>query len=63
MAAEAVTFRASFPAIQSAIKIAGGGEGMRIQLDIPESEMAQAVRLLGMREMVLKVTVKPDGQR
>ena len=60
-APHAITFRASFPAIQSAIKITGDGGGMRIQLDIPESEMAQAVGLMLMRQMVVKVTVEPDG--
>lgn len=55
-----VTFRASFPAIQSAIKIAGDGSGMRVQLDIPETEMANAVRLLAWRENVLVVTVTAD---
>lgn len=51
-----VEFLASFPAIQSAIKV--GQDGMRIQLDIPESEMGNAVRLLMMRDQVLKVTVE-----
>lgn len=61
-AKESISFRASFPTIQTAIKITGDGGGMRIQLDIPETEMAQAVRLLVMRQMVLKVTVEPDEQ-
>ena len=54
------TFLASFPCIQSAIKIDGGGNGMRIQLDVPESEMSEAVKLLMWREVVLRVTVGPD---
>ena len=33
---------------------------MRVQLDIPEPEMAEAVKLLAWREMVLRVTVEPD---
>lgn len=53
---EPVTFLASFPPIQSAIK--AGQDGMRIQLDIPESEMANAVELLAMRNVVLRVTVE-----
>lgn len=52
---EPITFLASFPPIQSAIKV--GQDGMRIQLDIPEIEMANAVELLAMRNVVLKVTV------
>lgn len=51
-----VTFLASFPPIQSAIKI--GQDGMRIQFDIPETEMASAVRLLALRDVVLRVTVQ-----
>lgn len=60
--AEPIRFRASFPAIQSAIKITGDGGGMRIQLDIPESEMADAVKLLVLRQVVLVVTVEADEQ-
>ena len=57
-----VTFLAAFPPIQSAIKITGAGDGMRIQLDIPESEMANAIELLAWRQRVLKVTVElEDG--
>lgn len=53
-------FLASFPPIQSAIKIYGDKQGMRIQLDIPESEMADAVSLLQWRERVLRVAVEPE---
>ena len=53
-----ITFLASFPAIQSAIKV--GDLGMRLQFDVPESEMAQAVRLIGLRDRVLRVTVEPE---
>lgn len=56
MADKAVTFLASFPPIQSAIKI--GQDGMRIQFDVPETEMAQAVNLLALRDVVLRVTVQ-----
>jgi len=53
-----IVFLASFPPIQSAIKIYGSNDGMRIQLDIPESEMGQAVQLLALRDKVLKVTIE-----
>ena len=57
-----VTFLAAFPPIQSAIKVTGAGDGMRIQLDIPESEMANAIELLAWRQRVLKVTIElEDG--
>jgi hypothetical protein len=55
-----VKVHASFPAIQSALKRSGDGGGMRIQLDIPESDMAQAVMLLAMTQVVLKVTIEID---
>jgi len=59
-----VTFLAAFPSIQSAIKITGAGDGMRIQLDVPESQMGNAIELLAWRQRVLKVTVEveQDGQ-
>ena len=57
---ESASFRAAFPAIQSAIKVYGDRQGMRIQLDIPESEMGEALQMLMWREMVLKVTVEPE---
>ena len=60
---ESTTFKASFPPIQSAIKVYGHTNGMRIQLDIPETEMAEAIKLLAWRERVLMVTVGPDDGR
>lgn len=60
--AEKVSFAAAFPPIQSAIKITGDGGGMRIQLDIPESEMAEAVKLMLYRQVPLKITVEPYEQ-
>jgi hypothetical protein len=56
----AATFKASFPAIQSAIKL--GDDGMRITLDIPESEMANALALIAMRNQVLSVTIAVEKQ-
>jgi hypothetical protein len=63
---EPVVFRASFPPIQTAIRRDGSGGGMRISLDIPETEMAQAVMLLALVQERLLVTIeiaqdKPDG--
>ena len=57
---DAASFLAAFPAIQSAIKVYGDRQGMRIQFDIPESEMGEAVKLLMWREQVLRVTVEPE---
>ena len=55
------TFRANFPQALAAIKVSGDGGGMRIQLDIPESDMGEAVKLLLMRQMVVRVTIEPDA--
>lgn len=54
------SFRASIPPIMSGIKT--GGDGMRVQFDIPESDMGEAVKLLTMRGKRLRVTVEllPD---
>jgi hypothetical protein len=49
-------FRASIPPIMSGIKT--GGDGMRVQFDIPESDMGEAAKLLAMRGKVLRVTVE-----
>lgn len=51
-----VTFAASLPEIQSAISI--GGDGGRIKLDVPETEMAALVQLAAYgRGKVLLVSV------
>jgi len=57
------SFLCSIPPIMSGIKT--GGDGMRVQFDIPESEMGEAVKLLAMRGERLKVTVevvRDDGK-
>ena len=58
---EAASFLAAFPAIQSAIKVYGDKQGMRIQFDVPESEMGEALKLLMWRERVLRITVEPEA--
>lgn len=55
MADEPIVFMASFPPIQSAIKIDGQG-GARIQLDIPESEMGNFIGAMMWRGRVIRVT-------
>jgi hypothetical protein len=58
-----VVFRATFPPIQSAIRV--GSDGMRIQLDIPESDLQDAVALLALRGEVLRISieVEPYGSK
>ncbi len=48
---DVVRFTASFPAIQSAIKITGDGNGMRIQFDIPELLLQPVIYIHDSREL------------
>jgi hypothetical protein len=50
------TFLATIPPIMSGIKT--GGDGMRVQFDIPESDMGEGAKLIAMRGKVLRVTVE-----
>lgn len=50
-----LTFRASIAPIMSGIRV--GLDGMRLQLDIPESDMSKAAALLALRGVGLLVTV------
>ncbi len=60
-------FLASLPPIQGAIKCDGGGNGRRVQLDIPESELPRALRIQLWTNRMLRVTVEvvtsPDEQQ
>jgi len=56
MSLSKATFLASIPPILSGIKT--GGDGMRVQFDIDESHMGEAVKLIGMRGELLEVTVR-----
>ncbi len=58
---DTASFLATFPPILSALRMAGDG-GMRIQLDIPESEMGEAAKLLLWRQRVLRVTIEPERE-
>ena len=53
----AVTFRASIPPMETAIKIHGEG-GARLQLDIAESDLGGFLPALVMRGKVLNVTLE-----
>jgi hypothetical protein len=56
---EPAAFIAYFPNIQSAIKIHGQGDGMRIQLEVPEDQMEEAKKLLEWRSGTLAVAIEP----
>lgn len=54
-----IVFRASFPPILTAFKRSGNGDGMRIQLDIPETDVVDAVALqaLTQERLLVKISV------
>ena len=58
MVKESATFEATLPPILSAVKVSGDG-GLRIQLDVPQTDEADALKLLLWRERVLRITVEP----
>jgi hypothetical protein len=67
---EAITFVASLPPIQSAITLDGMGDGARIKLDIPRSDVGAALLLQHHGAgRALKVTIEiidlgiEDGKR
>lgn len=53
-----IEFIASLPPIMSAITVSGNGDGARVKLDIPQSEMAAIIQLQLMQGRALKVTVE-----
>lgn len=59
---EPLTFLASIPPTDGALKAHGDG-GFRLVLDIPDSEAPAFVRLLLYRQQVLQVTIQAQGKR
>jgi len=53
-----VIFLAVLPGTQGAFRRHGGGDGVRVQFDIPESEVVNAVPLIAFPGVVMKVTVE-----
>lgn len=60
MSDRSITFLASLPPFQSAIKT--GRDGVRIQLDIPESEKMNAAPVQLLFDRLLRITIEavPD---
>ena len=56
-----IEFMASLPDIQSAISIGGDG-ATRVKLDIPESELAEAVKLVMLKGQAFKVKIETVEQ-
>lgn len=57
-----ITFLASLPPIQSALSVSGDRAGGRLKLDIPESELPQALKVLLLSGKVFRVTVETEGE-
>lgn len=51
-------FKAIVAPIQSACKI--GPDGMRLQLDVAEQDLADALHVLAWRDRVIVVTIEPE---
>lgn len=54
------SFFASLPPIQSAISVSGQGDGARIKLDIPQSELVAILNLQLLSGRNFKVTIDPE---
>ncbi|MFA5558761.1 MAG: hypothetical protein WDA59_04780 [Methanofastidiosum sp.] len=54
-----IEFIASLPPIQSAISIDGIGDGARIKIDIPASELSSIIKLQLLTGKSFKVTIEP----
>ena len=55
-----VTFRATIPPVESAIKVAGDG-GARMIMDISEQDLLGFLPALALRGKVLRVTLEDDN--
>ena len=55
-----IKFTASLPPIQSAINLDGQGDGARIKLDIPRSDIQAILKLQGLTGKSFRVTIECD---
>ncbi|GAV21596.1 hypothetical protein [Carboxydothermus pertinax] len=53
-----ISFIASLPPIQSAVSVSGNGDGARVKLDVPGSEMSEVLKLLLLTGKTFRVTVE-----
>ncbi len=51
-------FLATIPPIMTGIK--AGGEGLRVQFDIPETYSGEGIKLFGMKGKILRITVEVE---
>lgn len=55
---EPIEFTASLPPIQSAISLDGNGDGGRVKLDVPRSDVAALLRLQAWAGCALRVRIE-----
>ena len=62
---DAIVFHASLPPLQSAITLDGHGDGGRVKLDVPRSDVEALLRLQGWAECVLlvRIELEQDGTK
>ena len=53
-----IKFIASLPPIQSAIQVSGLGDGARIKLDVPQSEILAILKLQTLSNRCFKVIIE-----
>jgi hypothetical protein len=53
-----ISFWASLPPIQSAISLDGQGDGGRVKLDVPRSDVASLIRMQYLSGCTFKVTIE-----
>lgn len=56
------SFIASLPPIQSAISVSGQGDGARIKIDVPQSELEAILKLQLLAGQAFKITVIPEPE-
>ena len=56
-----IKFTASLPPIQSAINLDGNGDGARIKLDIPRTDIQAILELQGLSGESFRVTIECDN--
>jgi hypothetical protein len=56
-----INFVASLPMIQSALSV--GGDGARLKLDIPETDIAEVIKMVMLKGKAFKVTIEVDDSQ
>lgn len=57
-----ISFVGIIPALQSAIQISGNGDGAKIRLEAPESELPEVIKLILLRGKALKISVEESDE-